>query len=197
MSEEIKSAREIALEKVARLGQATEEESLRWRYIPEGETLAAKYLNEGRDMAGQLSRYKGAARQYVIKGAEEILLANISLPRNDVAKNKNKKAMDALMDFKKDKASALKVIDQMRSVLNHYQEQGEQQRQQAYGTLKLQFKARLEQVMEQQMGSNTGLDISVDSLPQFREEWQRTLAQLDSQYISHLDEYKHELRAIS
>ncbi len=46
MSEEIKSAREIALEKVARLGQATEEESLRWRYVPEGETLAAKYLKK-------------------------------------------------------------------------------------------------------------------------------------------------------
>ena len=197
MSDEIKSAREIALEKVAKLGQATEEESLRWRYVPEGKVLAAKYLKEGQDIAGQLSSYQEKARKYVIKGAGEVLLANIGLPRNDAARNKNKKAMDALMDLKKDQASALKVIERMKSVFEHYQEQGEQQKQQAYEGLKMQFKARLEQALEQQMGSAEGLNISVDSLPQFQEEWQRTLAQMDTQYIGHLDEYKHELRAIS
>jgi hypothetical protein len=197
MLDEIKSAREIAQEKIARLGQVTEEESLRWRYVPEGEMLAAKYLNKGQDITGQLSRYQGMARQYVLKGAEEVLLSNIGLPRNDAAKNKNEKAIDTLIEFKKDKTSALNVIKQMRTVFSHYQEQGEQQRKQAYENLKIQFKARLEQAIEQQMGSTSGLDISVDSLPQFREEWQRMLAQLDTQYINHLDEYKHQLRAIS
>jgi hypothetical protein len=197
MLDEIKSAREIAQEKIARLGQVTEEESLRWRYVPEGEMLAAKYLNKGQDITGQLSRYQGMARQYVLKGAGEVLLSNIGLPRNDAAKNKNEKAIDTLIEFKKDKTSALNVIKQMRTVFSHYQEQGEQQRKQAYENLKIQFKARLEQAIEQQMGSTSGLDISVDSLPQFREEWQRMLAQLDTQYINHLDEYKHQLRAIS
>ena len=122
MSDEIKSAREIALEKVAKLGQATEEESLRWRYVPEGEVLAAKYLKEGQDIAGQLSSYQEKARKYVIKGAGEVLLANIGLPRNDAARNKNKKAMDALMDLKKDKASALKVIERMKRLFSMLEE---------------------------------------------------------------------------
>ena len=43
---EIKSTREIALEKIASLGEATQEEQLRWKYIPEGEKLAVKYLDE-------------------------------------------------------------------------------------------------------------------------------------------------------
>ena len=32
----IKSAREIALEKIEKLGQATEEERLSWKYLPIG-----------------------------------------------------------------------------------------------------------------------------------------------------------------
>lgn len=51
--------------------------------------------------------------------------------------------------------------------------------------------------MEQQIGSAEGLEISVESLPQFQEEWQRTLAQLDSQYIGLLDEYKQGLKSIN
>ena len=44
---DIKSAHEIAMEKVAKLGEATEEERLRWKYVPEGEKLAASYLKQG------------------------------------------------------------------------------------------------------------------------------------------------------
>ena len=32
---DIKSAREIAMEKIEKLGEPTEEERLQWRYIPE------------------------------------------------------------------------------------------------------------------------------------------------------------------
>jgi len=42
--DEIKSAREIATEKVDKLGEVTDEERLRWKYTPEGEKLAARYL---------------------------------------------------------------------------------------------------------------------------------------------------------
>ncbi|MFC1930749.1 hypothetical protein ACFLXJ_00875 [Chloroflexota bacterium] len=46
MSEEIKSALEIALEKIEELGELTEEERLQWKYVPEGEKLAARYLKQ-------------------------------------------------------------------------------------------------------------------------------------------------------
>ena len=41
---DIKSAREIAMEKIDKLGEPTEEERLEWKYLPEGEKLAARYL---------------------------------------------------------------------------------------------------------------------------------------------------------
>ena len=194
---EIKSAREIAQEKTAGLGEATEEERLRWKYMPEGEKLAGEYLNEGLDLAVELSRYREKAKKYVMKGAETVLLVNISLPKNDLAKSKNKKAMDGLMKFKSDKASLMKVYDNIRHVFNHYTEQGEQQRKQAYESLKAEFSSRLQQAVEQQIGSVGELEISVEKLPQFQDEWQRTLAQLDSQYIQLLDEYKQELKGIT
>ena len=39
---DIKSALEIAMEKVAKLGEATEEERLKWKHAPQGEELAAR-----------------------------------------------------------------------------------------------------------------------------------------------------------
>jgi hypothetical protein len=194
---EIKSAREIAQEKTAGLGEATEEERLRWKYVPEGEKLAVKYLNEALDLDAGLSRFGEKARKYVMKGAEAVLLVNIGLPKNDLATSKNKKAMDALMNFKNDKASLMKVYDNIRHVFNHYNEQGEQQRKQAYESLKAEFSSRLQQAVEQQMGTVGELEISVENLPQFQDEWQRTLAQLDSQYIELLDGYKQELKNIT
>lgn len=194
---EIKSAREIALEKIAKLSQITEEERLRWKYVPKGEELAVEYLSEGLDLVAQLARYEEKAKKHVINGAETVLLINISLPKNDPAKSKNKRAMDALMSLKNDKAAVMKVYNKIRNVFNHYTEQGEQQQKQAYESLKAEFQTRLRQAVEQQIGSAEGLEISVESLPQFQEEWQRTLAQLDSQYIGLLDEYKQELKSIN
>ena len=40
---EIKSAAEIAREKIEKLGEATDEERLTWKYGPEGDKLAARY----------------------------------------------------------------------------------------------------------------------------------------------------------
>ncbi len=41
---DIKSAREIAMEKIDKLGEPTEQERMEWKYLPEGEKLAARYL---------------------------------------------------------------------------------------------------------------------------------------------------------
>ena len=39
---DIKSAHEIAMEKVEKLGEVTDEERLKWKYVPEGEKLASR-----------------------------------------------------------------------------------------------------------------------------------------------------------
>lgn len=195
--DEMKSAREIAREKTEKLGEVTEEERLRWKYIPEGEKLAVKYLNRDCDLAVELSHYEEKAKKYIIKGAEAVLLIGIDLPKNDLAISKNKRAMDGLRSLKSDKAAIDKVYSEIRNFFNHYIEQGEQQRKQTYESLKAEFKAKLQQAVEQQLGSGVGVEIDVESLPQFMEEWRKTLVQLDWQYIRLLDEYKRELKSIN
>jgi len=194
--DDIKSALEIAMEKVEKIGEATEEERLRWKYVPEGEALAAKYLKQGGNLVAELNRFEDSVRKYVIEGAGDILIRNINLPKDDLAKRNNRKAMDGLKVIKSDKVGVENVYSRLRHIFNHYMEQGEQQKKQAYAQLKAEFEARVQQAVQQQLGILPGVRIDVERQPQFQEEWRKLQTQLDSQYYKHLDEYKQELAAI-
>ncbi len=196
--EDIKSALEIAMEKVEKLGEATDEERLRWKYVPEGKKLAVRYLKQ-RDcsLVVELSKCEEKVRKYIIEGAEDILIRNINLPSNGLAKRNNKRAMDGLKTLKSDKVGVENVYSKIRDILNHYVEQGEQQRKQAYESLKAEFEAKIRQALQLQLGSLIGIRIDVEGQPQFQEEWRRLQTQLDSQYLRLLEEYKQELSAIS
>lgn len=194
---EIKSALEIAMEKVEKLGGVTEEERLKWKYVPEGEKLAVRYLKQDLNLLAELSRYEENARKYVIEGAQDILTRNINLPENDSARRSNKRAMEGLKILKNDKVSVENVYSRIRRIFDHYVEQGEQQRKQAYESLKAELEDKIMQAVKQQLGSFAGIKVDVESQPQFQEEWRKVQTQLDLQYIKLLDEYKQELSAIS
>ena len=125
--DEMKSALEIAMEKVAQIGEPTEEERLKWKYVPEGEQLAARYLKENLNLAAEVARYPENGRGFVIQGASATLIRNIQLPETEQAKKANKKAMDGLKDLKTDKINVENIFSQIRHLFNHYAEQGEQQ----------------------------------------------------------------------
>ncbi len=194
---EIKSAAEIAREKLEKLGEVTEEERLKWKYVPEGEKLAARYVKEDCNLASELGRYEAKAKKYITEGASDILMRNIGLPKNDFAKRNNKKAMEGLKTLKSDKVAVENVYSKIRHVLDHYTQQGEQQKRQAYESLKAEFEVKIQQAIQQQTGINAKLKIDVEKQPQFQEEWQKLQAQMDSQYLKLLDEYKQELAAIA
>ena len=194
---DIKSAREIAEEKLEKLGAATEEERLQWKYVPEGEKLAAKYIKEAHNLVPELNQYEEKARRYVIKGAKDILVRNIDLPRNDATRKNSKRAMDGLKTIINDKVAAENTFSKLRRIFEHYIEQGEQQRKQAYESLKADFGARVQQAMQQQLGASVNAKIDIESQPEFREQWRKLQIQLDSQYIKLLDEYKQELLSIT
>ncbi len=194
---DIKSALEIAMEKVEKLGEATEEERLKWKYAPQGEQLAARYLKEDCNLVAELSQYQENVRKYIMEGAANIIIRNIGLPKNDAAKGNNRRAMDGLKTLKSDKASVENVYSRIRSLFKHYAEQGEQQRKQAYESLKAEFEAKIRQALQQQLGSLMGMRIDVEKQPQFQQEWRKLQTQLDSQYLNLLNEYKRELSDIA
>jgi len=194
---DIKSALEIAMEKAEKLGKATDEERLRWKYVPEGEKLAARYIKQDCNLVVELSQYEDNIKKCIIEGVADILIRNINLPNSHLAKRNNRKAMDGLKTVKSDKASVENVYSKMRRIFNHYVGQGEQQRKQAYESLKAEFEAKIKQALLQQLGSFVGIKIDVERQPHFQEEWRKIKTQLDSQYVKLLDEYKQELSAIS
>ena len=193
---DIKSALEIAMEKIEKLGEATEEERLKWKYVPEGEKLAARYIKLDCNLVDELGQYEENIRRYIIEGAGEILTRNINLPKSDLAKRSNKKAMDGLKAVKSNKVDVENVYSKMRRIFNHYIEQGEQQRKEAYERLKIEFEAKMQQAVQQQLGSMARIKVDVEKQPQFQEEWRKIQVQLDSQYLKFLDEYKQELSGI-
>jgi hypothetical protein len=194
---EIKSAAEIAREKIEKLGEITEEERLQWKYAPEGEKLAARYLKENCNLATEIARYDDRAKVIIIKGINDILLRNISLPRNQAARTATRKAMDGLKTIKNDKVAVENVFSKIRQILDHYTQQGEQQKKQAYESLKKEFEEKIQQALQQQTGVNARMNIDVEKQPQFLEEWQRLQSRLEGQYMTLLDEYKQELAAIN
>jgi len=190
---DIKSALEIAMEKVEKLEQATEEERLKWKYVPEGEKLAARYLKEDYNLAIELGKYEEKVRRYIIEGAGDILIRNINLPKDDLAKKSNRRVMEGLKSLRSDKVAVENVYSKLRHIFKHYMEQGEQQKKQAHETLKTEFEAKVRQAMQQQFGLTAGVKIDVEKQPQFQEEWRQIQTQIDSQYVKLLDEYKQEL----
>lgn len=195
---DIKSAREIAMEKIEKIGEPTEEERLKWKYIPEGEKLAASYLKSGVDLSAEINNYDKKAARVVAGAVGSILIKNINIPKNEADKKINKLSMDGIKAIKTDKSHVEAVLNQIRHIFDHYAEQGEQQRKQAYSALKADFQSKLELALRQQMGGNiSGIRIDVEKQPQFQEEWRKLKLQLESQYLKLLDEYKIELNALN
>ncbi len=193
---DIKSAREIAEEKLAKLGEATAEERLHWKFAPKGTELAANYLKDDSNLLVELGQYGEEERRYVVAAATEVLARNIDLPRNDGTRRTNKRMMDGIKLLKQDKTTVENVFSRMRQIFNHYNEQGEQQRQQAYDQLKAQFEQKVQQAVQQQMGSAATMRVDVERQPQFQEEWRRVRGQLETSYLQYLDEFRRELVAI-
>jgi hypothetical protein len=194
---DIKSAYEIAMEKIDKIESATPEERLKWKFIPKGEELAGKYIKDDINLAAELSKYADHERQYVVQGISSILARNIDLPKNDAVKKNNKKAMDGLSTVKKDKKALENVFSKIRYIFNHYAEQGEAQKKAAYEQVKEEFAMKLQQALAQQGSAARVNNIDIERQPQFQEEWRKMLMRLDAQYLQHLNEYRHELLAVN
>ena len=189
---EMKSAWEKAMEKVEKLGKLSEEELKQLDYQPAGNKLAAKYLHEmDYNLDAELTKYKGTGiRKYILKGAQEIFLHSISLPKNEHDMQIIRRAMEGLRMLKENKNPINTILDRITNLLNYYG----QARQQTYLQFKKDFEAKLQEAnkaMQQQRGTET--HIEPEQHPQFVEEWRRINRELDDQYEKALEEHKQQI----
>ena len=196
--DEIKSAFEKAMERADELGDPSEEERLEWKWLPQGREAAARYLQGGADLESALSQCEGVERDYLVRGITEVLVENLRLPKSEADQRSSERAVKELLTLKQDRATLEEIIGRVRYVWDQYQKYGAQQRQQAYQELKQHFQAQLEEAIRRQPGiQEQAQQVNVEALPEFREQWLRTIAQLDQQYEQHLEEYRREILKLS
>ena len=193
---EMKSAWEKAMEKAEKLGKPTDEELKQLEHIPTGNKLAARYLGEENyNLDAELTKYKGTGiRKYVIQGAQEIFLRNITLPHNEQVKQTARRAMAGIRLLKENKNQLETVFDRINNLLGYY----EQARQQSFAQFRQSFETRLQQAgkaVQQQPG--TAPSVEAELQQQFQEEWRRISNQLDAQYEKAIEEHRQEILKIA
>ncbi len=193
---EMKSAWERAQEKTEGLGKLTEEETKRLEHLPTGNRLAAKYLEStDYNLDAELTKYKGTgARKYILQGAEEIFIRNITLPYNERAKQVAKRAMTGIKIIKENKKQLDSIYERIDSLFNYY----EQARQQAFAQFKQSFEAKVQNTaaaLQQKRGNATSLEAELQQ--QFQQEWHKISSQLDAQYEKALEEHRQQIIKIS
>ncbi len=192
---EIRSSKEIVNERLKDIGEITEEDRLRWKFVPTGEKLAGRYLNERIELEDELAAFSPKELPFVKKGLTQALLTNIDLPRNETVARRNAKVMEAIMEAKEDKESVAGALGEIQRIFDHYSEVGGEQRSRAKQALINKFEQSLRQALKAQ-GKEFSGQMNVEQYPQFQEEWQRTQLRLDTQYLTSMNEIKKFLAQV-
>jgi hypothetical protein len=196
LNDEIKSAYEIAMEKLAAIEEPTEAEKLTWKYVPEGEKLAARYLKGDADIKQELAAYDTAAQPYVTRGLAGILLPGIRLPHTEAEVTAVNRVIEGVRLFVRDTQTVNELLGRLQQVFDHYAQTGTTQIQQAREQLKQQMTARVQQALAQKMGANPNMTIDVESQPEFQAEWRKLQAQFEGQYDQMIEEIRSQIREL-
>jgi len=187
---EIKSALELALEKAEQYGRATKEELTRDQYRDQGRQLAVNFLKDGGDLEAEIFSLPAPAQDEARAAVKEVLLRNITLPRNGELESRMAQALAGLMLVARDK----KAMARQKAVLEQRMETFLQVRNNALQQLKARFGAGIDQkqrALEALMRQRVKLE--VEHLPQFQEEWRRFHGQLLDQFEPMLEACKERM----
>ncbi len=191
---EIRSAMEIAMEKADRLGRATKEELETEKWLDHGHRIVARYMQgEIEELKASLSDISGNEMPLVLKGATEILLRNIVLPRDKDQWPGIKKALSGFVELKGSPAN--QIIPRIEQLLESY----EQTRNQYHEQLKMHMQNQLggiKQAISQQYGTAIASEIDVNSLPEFQKEWSRISSEINDQFEQQLIPLKAHLKEL-
>ncbi len=189
---EMKSAWEKAMEKAELLGKPTQDELKQLEFIPLGSSMAAKYTQDDKyDLDAELNKYKGnEGRKYIVQGAHEIFMRNISLPHNETDKKVTSRAMAGIRLLKENKKQLDTIFELINNLLSYY----DQARQQTFATFKKNFEEKIQETakaLQQRPGGAANLEVQIQQ--QFQDEWRRASNELDAQYTKALEEHKQQI----
>ena len=189
---EMKSAWQIAMEKADKLGKVSPDELNSIKYVPEGNRLASQFLiDEKMDLSGDIAKVQPhEAVKFVKKGAEEILLRNIGLPRNDEETRRTNRSMAGLRSIKENKKQLESIFGLINNLVNQYK----LALQQTYSEFKKNAEVTVQQAtrnMRPQRGDQMSPDQRIQL--QLQEEWRQIHSELDAQYEKAMEEHKQKV----
>jgi len=187
---EIKSALELALEKAERYGKASKEDLLRDQQQEKGRQLAVQYLKGEADLGAELQKLPPEALPGARQAVKEVLLRNITLPREGEADERRLRAL-AGMAFA---AGNPKAMARLQAEVEQIWKQFLMTRNTAYQQLKNNFQQSLQNMaraMEAQLRQKVKLE--PEHLPQFQEEWRKFEGNLIDQFEPLLEERKRQM----
>jgi hypothetical protein len=190
---EIKSAMELALEKAEQYGRATKEELTREQYRDQGRQLAVNFLKDGGDLTAALAGLPAPAQAGARAAVKEVLLRNITFPRDGEMDPRMAQALEGLLLAAENPKAMARQKAELEKLLQNYL----QVRNSALQQLKARFGAgigQMQRALEAQMRQRVQLE--VENLPQFQEEWRRFQGQLQDQFEPMLEACKERMMSL-
>ena len=190
----MKSAFELAMERAMAMEEPDEEQKLEWELGPKGRRLAGLFLKGQGAPFTTIEGESPQRRAYLVKGMTEALVTNLQLPKSDGANYTNEKVMEGIQRLLAGKAGVKELLERVKYVMDQYRQFGMPQREQAYAQLKAQFETQVMGAMARQMGQPAqGMQVNVETMPEFQQQWLSVSSQMDSQYEQHLEDFRKQL----
>ncbi len=180
--EKIKSALELAMEKIAKMSELTSEEVIELKekeYKPRGEAIANKYLGNalrGADLETELDKYQGKEREIVRKALLLTLCQSIEL--DDV--EKSRRAMEGIQTLEKSAR-----LEEVRREIEGVSSGFHHQRQEKYTRLEELERGKLKRLWLSGSAVKPSLKENAD--------WQRELKGIQAIYDVRISNLKEKL----
>jgi len=190
---EIKSTMDLVMERAARMGKASAEEMQQEKAGKKGLKLAAEFLDSTVDnLMTVLTELPAEQQMAARRGMVEVLLRNIFLPRDDIARERTKKAAEGIVALGGGAGDLSSICAEMQHILGQYNQHHEQLKQQVEEQIRMQYEQIMAQQGEGMQGDAMGMERNLQT--RFQEEWARMETELSNQYNQALEQHKIVLK---
>jgi hypothetical protein len=193
----IKSALEIALERSKDV-EADREALEASRFLTEGKKLASKFLAEAEiqeevNIRAEIEKFEPKQRKSVKEGVLQALLANLTLPADEMALVQGKRAAKGFSGLTTDTRQLTRLLNQIEQFLGDYLEE----RKRLVTAVEQRYAPILRQ-KEQEMSRQVGAPVKIDPMmdPGFQKMLRENLAVLEDRYAEVLGQARQELRRL-
>jgi len=188
---EIRSTMDMVMERAAKMAARAEDVNTDQAAEQQGMRLVAEFLSGTQSQLLDLLKQKDPAEQMALRrGMAKGLLRNIVLPRDEDLMGSSMKAISGIMNLGEQAGDIASVCDEFKQILDQYSGHREQVKQQLDDSIR----AQLAQQLQQQTGQPADpQSINPSMHPQYQQEWDRALGDLNDQYSQALEQRKEIL----